>query len=249
LHLASASNFRDVGGYRTEEGRWVRMGVAFRSNALAALTDAERASVAGLGPRVIFDMRLQEERNRMPDPEIAGSRVVAADVAADSGHRMPALRALMRSGDDTAVANFMHGAYRDFVDLPSARAAYRQLLEQLADPASLPMVFHCTAGKDRTGWAQAILLSILRVPRSAILQDYALTDRFMSDGALEQIRRSLPEADVVMSRALVAADSAYLETAFREVDERYGSFDGYLDQGLGVDARTVTAIRANFLTK
>jgi protein-tyrosine phosphatase len=133
------------------------------------------------------------------------------------------------------------------LDLPSARSSYRQLLQRLADPGNLPTVFHCTAGKDRTGWAQAILLTILRVPRRTILEDYALTDRLMSATAVEQIRKSLPDADMAMSKALVSAAPAFLRAAFREVDERYGSFNRYLSQGLSLDAKAIASIRANFL--
>ena len=251
LLLASASNFRDVGGYRTEDGRWVRMGVAYRSNGLAALTDSDYARLRGLDLKLVCDLRLEEERRKLPDPEIpnssASADALSADVAADSGHHGSALRVLIKRGDDAAVLNFMKGAYRDFVDLPSAQSAYHRLFMRLAEPGSLPTVFHCTAGKDRTGWAQAVLLTILRVPRKTIIEDYVLTDRYMSAGALEQIRKSMPGVDVAMSKELTAADPAYLQTAFAEVDERYGSFDGYLRQGLRLDAPTIDRIRANFL--
>jgi protein-tyrosine phosphatase len=247
LRFASASNFRDVGGYRTEDGRWVRMGVAYRSNGLGALTQSDYARLKDLDLKLVCDLRLEEERRKLPDPDIPNSSAISADVAADSGHRGSALRVLMQRGDDAAVLNFMNGAYRDFVDLPSAQSAYHRLFVRLADPGSLPTVFHCTAGKDRTGWAQAVLLSILRVPRKTILQDYVLTDRYLSAAALEQIRKSMPGADVTMSKALTAADPAYLEAAFAEVDERYGSLDAYLQRGLGLDGQTIERIRANFL--
>ncbi|MDB6100960.1 MAG: protein tyrosine/serine phosphatase [Gammaproteobacteria bacterium] len=247
LHLTSASNFRDVGGYRTEDGRWVRMGVAYRSNGLAALTESDYGRLKDLGLKLICDLRLEEERRRLPDPEIPNSQVILADVAADSGHRGAALSVLIRRKDDAAVINFMKGAYRDFVDLPSAQVAYRMLFERLADPNNLPTVFHCTAGKDRTGWAQAVLLSILHVPRQTIVEDYLLTDRFLSATALEQLRKSMPDVDLTMSKALTSADPEFLAAAFAEVDERYGSLDAYLKKGLGLDTRTVERIRANFI--
>jgi protein-tyrosine phosphatase len=251
LQLPSASNFRDVGGYRTEDGHWVRMGAAYRSNGLAALTASDYDRLGALDLKLVCDLRLEEERRKLPDPEIrngsASVDTLWADVAADSGHRGSGLRVLMNSGDDVGVLNFMKGAYRDFVDLPSAKSAYHRLFMRLAEPGSLPTVFHCTAGKDRTGWAQAVLLTILHVPRKTIIEDYVLTDRYMSAGALEQIRKSMPGVDVAMSRELTAADPVYLQTAFAEVNERYGSFEGYLQQGLQLDARTIQRIRANFL--
>jgi protein-tyrosine phosphatase len=247
LHLSSASNFRDIGGYRTQDGRWVRMGLAYRSNGLAELSDADSVRVESLGLKLICDLRLEQERFRLPDAEIAGAYPIWADVAADSAHQSSALSALLDSGDRSAVTNFIKGAYRDFVDLPSAQIAYRRLLELLADPENLPMLFHCTAGKDRTGWAQAILLSILNVPRSTIIQDYVLTDRYLSSSAMDQIRKSMPAVDEKMVQVLVAADPRFLVTAFREVDERYGSFDGYLKLGLHIDERTIRQLRSIFL--
>lgn len=248
LHLASVSNFRDVGGYRTTDGRWVRMGLAYRSNGLGALTPQDYAQLQELGLRLVCDLRLAQERSKRPDPLIPGSDTLFADVAADSGHRSTDVPMLVNLRDEAAVVNFIKGAYRDFVYLPSARAGYRQLLERLADPESFPTVFHCTAGKDRTGWAQAVLLGILGVPRKTIMEDYVLTDRFMSVSAVEQILNSLPQAGVTLSKALTSAEPAFLETAFSEVERHYGSFDGYLRQGLGLDERTLAAIRANFLT-
>jgi len=248
LHLASASNFRDVGGYRTQDGHWVRMGLAYRSNGLGALTAADHDRLMNLQLRLICDLRLAEERERSPDPEFPAVQAISADVSADSAHRAQGLRVALRSSDPGALTNFMKGAYRDFVDVASAQAAYHRLFERLADPSDLPTVFHCTAGKDRSGWAQAILLSLLGVPRKTILDDYVLTDRFMSESAREQIRKTLPELSDAASDAIVRSDPAYLEAAFREVDERYGSMDRYAHLGLHLEPATITAIRANFLT-
>jgi protein-tyrosine phosphatase len=249
LHLPSASNFRDAGGYRTEEGRWVRMGLAYRSNSLGALSPADHDTIQALRLKLVCDLRLDDERLRIPDPVFSDSNAISANVAADSGHRASGLRAALSSRDPAALVNFMKGAYRDFVDMPSAQAAYHEMFERLADPDNLPTVFHCTAGKDRTGWAQAILLSILKVPRRTIMEDYVLTDQFMSAAALEQIHKSMPEATDRAAGAIVRTDPAYLEAAFHEVDERYGSFEAYLDRGLHLDAATLDAIRRNFLSR
>jgi protein-tyrosine phosphatase len=122
------------------------------------------------------------------------------------------------------------------------------LLERLADRDNLPTVFHCTAGKDRSGWAQAILLSALGVPRQTIVADYVLTNRYMTADALEQIRKVAPEIDSEAAMALVAADPEYMETSFDEVNERYGSFQQYLRRGLNITDSTIEALRANFLS-
>lgn len=250
LHLESVSNFRDVGGYRTADGFWVRMGVAYRSNGLARLNPGDYKRLGDLKLHLICDLRMDDERRRLPDPEIPGAQLVVADVVADSPIARDRLQlaALSKSGDAAGVAEFVKTAYRGFVTLPSARAAYHLVFARLADEGNLPTLFHCTAGKDRSGWAQAILLMILRVPKSTIVQDYVLTDRYMSTSALQQIRKSMPEANDTAARRLVAADPAFLEAAFQEVDERFGSFDNYLHEGLGLDIALLDSIRTNFLT-
>jgi protein-tyrosine phosphatase len=106
----------------------------------------------------------------------------------------------------------------------------------------LPTVFHCTAGKDRTGWAQAVFLSILRVPRSTIVEDYLLTNEFMQGDALESVRQSIGAA-----RSKVIANPAALDAAFDQVAKEFGSFDRYLHQGLHLSDVTLAALRKNFL--
>jgi protein-tyrosine phosphatase len=247
LHLSSASNFRDAGGYRTEDGRWVRMGLVYRSNGLGSLSSADYETLKQLQLHLVCDLRMPQEREISPDPDIPASRSLQADVFADSGHRASALHSIVDSHDRTALIAFMKGAYRDFVDLPSAQASYHRLLERLADRDNLPTVFHCTAGKDRSGWAQAILLSALGVPRKTIVADYVLTNRYMTADALEQIRKVAPEIDPKAAMALVAADPAYIETSFDEVNERYGSFQTYLRRGLNISDSTIEALRASLL--
>jgi protein-tyrosine phosphatase len=250
LHLESVSNFRDVGGYRTEDGRWVRMGVAYRSNGLARLNPGDYKRLRELNLHLICDLRMDDERRRLPDPEIPGAKLVVANVVADSPVARDRLQlaSLSKSGDAAAVTEFVKAAYRGFVTLPSARAAYHLVFERLADERNLPTLFHCTAGKDRSGWAQAILLTILRIPKSTILQDYVLTDQYMSAIALQQVRKSMPEANDAAALCLVAADPAFLEAAFKEADDRFGSFDNYLREGLGLDSALLDSIRTNFLT-
>jgi protein-tyrosine phosphatase len=246
LQLQSASNFRDIGGYRTLDGRWVRMGLAYRSNGLASLSAADVVRLQGLNLRLVCDLRLEQERVRLPDRFIPGARTVTADVAADSAHRLTTVARVLAGANDAAVMDFMKAAYSDFVHLPSARRGYAEVLRHLADPSNLPAVFHCTAGKDRTGWAQAVLLGLLRVPRELITEDFVLTDRFMSAGAIDQVRRTFHIEDLASARALIAADPTLLASAFDEVERRYGSFEHYVRDGLSLEPGTISALRANF---
>ena len=253
LHLTGAPNFRDAGGYRTSDGGWVRMGMVFRSNGIDRLTAADLNQLAAIHLRLVADLRTDEERQRAPDLLPPGVVERQANVMADRAGDVHALL----SGDSKPGGNSPSFAptadltptYRDFVDLPSARRAYHQLFEELADRRHLPTMFHCTAGKDRTGWAAAVLLTILGVPRAAVLEDFALTDRYLPEELKESLRERFPAASPETLRKMLAADPAFLEASFDETTRRFGSFDNYLREGLGLGNRELEAIRKNFLVR
>jgi protein-tyrosine phosphatase len=248
LHLATVANLRDVGGYRNARGQWVRMGLAYRSNELDRMSSDDLATLSKLGIKLICDLRTVSERQRGPDVAPSGVPDINADVLADDSSQMSALFAPVgnRDAHPPAYQPFnTKDIYRDFVRLASARQAYHTLFEKLADPARLPTLFHCTAGKDRTGWAAVVLLTLLEVPRATIVQDYVLTNTFLQGDTLKALRSRLYQPNFP-SHALIA-DPADLQAAFDEVDHEYGSFNNYLARGLGLDAATIAAIRANFL--
>ena len=244
LHLSTAANFRDAGGYRTADGHWVRSGLIYRSNGLEHLTDGELEEIEHLGIKLVCDLRTAEEAARGPDRLPAGVAAESADVLADDADLIHAM--FTGSGPPGGAAESKQALllriYRDFVRLPSAQRAYERLFERLADRTSLPTVFHCTAGKDRTGWAQAVLLTILGVPRSTIVADYKLTNEYLRGDALSSVRRSM-----AASAPISSADPAALDAAFDEVTRDYGSFENYLHSALHLDDATLAAIRSNFL--
>jgi protein-tyrosine phosphatase len=252
LHLGTAPNFRDIGGYRTTEGKWVRMGLAYRSNGLEHLTQAELNSIGALGLRLVCDLRTDDERQHGPDRVPSAVQVIAADVMADDPDPTARILAALAKSQDgqpsVDPAALLQPIYRGFVNSGSARKGYHLLFERLADRRSLPMLFHCTAGKDRSGWAAAVLLTILGVPHATVVADYQLTDHYLDAAAAETIRRMrFPSVDAAIWRRILAADPSYLEAAFDETVKAYGSFAGYLHQGLGLDDATLDAIRRNFL--
>lgn len=238
LHLSTAANFRDAGGYRNAGGQWVRMGLAYRSNGIEHLAPDELDRLQALDLKLVCDLRTREEAQRGPDRIPQGLADISADVLADDADLIHA----MIAGEHTQ-RDLERRVYRDFVRLKSARTAYHLLFERLSDPKSLPTVFHCTAGKDRTGWAEAVLLTILGVPRATIRRDYELTNGYLSGAGLKSVRQAFSGA----ARGKVTADPAALEAAFDEVTRDYGSFDNYLHSGLELTEDTLESIRANFL--
>lgn len=238
LNLAGASNFRDLGGYPAKDGRVVRWRQIFRSNHLGHLTEADIEVVRLLGLKSAFDFRGAEER-------------VAAmcGLAEITVHSLPveptvvaALRARLASGVPLSSADaleVMQDSYRNYVrhSTQSFRTLFAHLLEDHA-----PLVIHCTAGKDRTGFACALILHALGVPDDLIAEDYLLTNRFYRRDP--SASSDLPE-DV--KQVLASVESSFLAAAFDAITADYGNLENYFGEGLGLRASERTSLQARYL--
>jgi protein-tyrosine phosphatase len=237
LALQGASNFRDLGGYPTIDGRTTRWRHIFRSNHLGQLTAADVEIVRALGVRSAFDFRGVEER--------AAGICVVNEITVHSLPIEPtvvaALRAELDRGTLTAAValELMRESYRNYVrhNTHSFRALFGHLLEDRA-----PLVIHCTAGKDRTGFASALILHALGVPDDVIAEDYLLTNRFYRRDATAAI--DLPE-DV--RNAIGSVEASYLAAAFETVGKDYGDLETYLRDGLKLGKAERTALKERYL--
>lgn len=247
LPLQGGRNFRDLGGYRTEGGRMVRWGKLYRSGSMAGLTDADLTYLDGLGVQVICDFRASDEQASEPT-RWSGPRRYSRDYRMDTG----ALAAAFSTGVPTPEAVKAQMA-RTYVTMAYDQAeAYRAMFQALI-AGHAPLTFHCSAGKDRTGVAAALILTALGVPRPVVVQDYALTEKIVDfeaamtapsaqravPAAFESILRLPPEVRAPLMRS----DPLYIETALNTLDEREGSVLGYLDKQLGVKAADVARLR------
>jgi len=246
VRLASADNFRDVSGpdaaYAGADGRRLRRGVAYRSNELQ-LTDTDVESLAGLGIGAIYDLRTDHEVVAHPDADVPGARWQHLEV---TGIPMAAVSSLV---DRRTAHDVMLEVYRGFVEVEGARAAFATLLRSIAD-ADAPVLFHCTAGKDRTGWAAALLLHLAGVDDEKILADYLLTNTFSSatrEKYLGLVREHLGVDKVDVYERVMVADEAYLQAAYDAVTATYGDRLGYLCDGLGLNGATLSALRDRML--
>ncbi|WP_380878620.1 protein-tyrosine-phosphatase [Sphingomonas sp. DBB INV C78] len=249
LHLATIPNLRDIGGYRTNDGRWVKMGMIYRSDQLDRLSDADLAAMGGLGLTLVADLRTETERQREPDRVPAGAQPLVLDVAADStgslGGDMKKAGAAIMAGKGAAL---MVDANRDFVTLSSAKAAYAGLLDRLDDPTAGGTLYHCTAGKDRTGWATAVILTLLGVPRETVMADYLASNEYLrakNEATITSVAKMMPREKL---EPVLGVRAEYIQAAFDEVEKSYGSFDAYLKDGLGLDGEEINALRTRYLT-
>jgi len=236
--LASADNFRDVAGtgagYPTADGRRVRRGVFYRSNELQ-LTDADAGFLADLGITRVHDLRGAMEIEAHPDVAVPGATWHHVEV---SGIPMEMVSGLE---DADAAVRVMCEVYDAFVGSAQARASYAALLTDLATEP-VPQLFHCTAGKDRTGWAAALLLEIAGVDRATIMADYLLTNEVSSatrEKYLALIAEHLGADKVAVYEPTMVVEESYLQTGYDAVATQYGTVDRYLRDGLGLTDQTI----------
>jgi len=233
--VASVPNLRDLGGIGTASGRLVAPGRVWRSSHFGAVADEDLDPLRAMGFRSVIDLRGTDERMRVPS-RLAQFGLQEMHLPIEP-RAMGALRELREAGqpDASALTAIMFEVYGRFVR--EHAPIFASLLRLVADEATLlPLVFHCTAGKDRTGWAAALVLLALEVPREAVLEDFlASNGRWRMQG-------------VSSDWALLASVRAdYLQCAFDEIDERWGSMDAYLEGPLGLDRQARERLCARLL--
>jgi protein-tyrosine phosphatase len=237
LNLEGASNFRDLGGYPTTDGRMVRWRQIFRSNHLGHLTAADIEIVRSLGLRSAFDFRGRDERAAA----VCGVEEITVHSLPIEPTVVAALRARLAAGTLSADAalEIMRESYRNYVrqNTHSFRALFAHLVDDRA-----PLVIHCTAGKDRTGFACALVLHALGVADDVIAEDYLLTNRFYrrdpSSGT------DLP-GDV--RDAIGSVDASFLAAGLEAVSADYGDLENYFRNGLGLGDRERAALGERYL--
>jgi protein-tyrosine phosphatase len=225
LHLTGAPNARDLGGYTTADGKTVRSGLVLRSNALTDLTADDLAKLVQLNVKTVEDLRTAWERMLGPDKVPAGATAKHRDVT--GGNLV------------TAIAmKDLKSYYPVMASDPSASAAFRAVLLDIKDSPGA-VLYHCKSGKDRTGWLSAVLLTILGVPRATVNADFMLSNEYLHDDG---------EGSGSASSTTVPVEQAWLDSAFATVDQKYGSFDNYVSQALGLTSQDVAALKAKLLS-
>ncbi|MEV0845282.1 tyrosine-protein phosphatase [Streptomyces sp. NPDC049954] len=240
IALQGAVNFRDAGGYRTADGHWVKMGEVYRSGALDQLTDADLRKLRRLGIKLDIDLRTDEERATAPDRLPAGTRYTVANVmgASTSGYEQP------KSAEESV--RMMVDGEKAMVSSELARSAYTKLVSDVSDGRNHAVLFHCSAGKDRTGWANAVLLTALGVPRSTVTSDYLASNTYRAQANADALA-ALPPAQAAVMKPMLDVRTEYLNSGFAEVKATYGTFDKYLKSALGFDASDLARFRKQML--
>jgi protein-tyrosine phosphatase len=245
--LEAAHNFRDIGGGASRLGGAVARGRVFRSGELSRLTPGDHATLDRLGIRWIFDLRTTSEQSRHPSrlPTKPAFRSWRQAYEISGGDLREQLTRVGAGGSRQVMIEL----YRA---LPYEQApAYRELLLRIASDET-PVLIHCTAGKDRTGVAAALLLDLLEVPEDAILEDYRATNRHFDALAASIVPSLAGHGAVETPRAvwepILRADPDYLAAMFETIRTGHGSTFGYAREVLGLDEAQVAALRSHLLT-
>lgn len=241
------SNFRDVAGtgagLAIADGGHMTRGVVFRSGKLQGLSSTDKKALIKAGITDIFDLRTVKVAERSPDPAVGDAKYHLINIFAVYTTNDPMPTTVSAATRERQQLN------RDFVTDPKQRKRIGTLLRGIAD-AKGAVIIHCTEGKDRTGWASAILQLIAGADERTVLDDYLLSNKRRADiieqGVAKARKSGRTAADIARVR-LTVADS-YLRAGLDELTRRYGDLDGYLTAGLGLDQATLERLRGKLQT-
>ena len=246
--LEGAYNFRETGGYPTMDNRWVRSGLVFRTDHLNELTDADVNTLEAIGIRSVYDFRLNDEVTRQPSrlpSSLAPVQLGFGDAGLDSA-MIDVVRDILAGKRAVPDASFWDENYLAIVD--AGRPMFVELFRALADPINLPAVFHCTGGKDRTGLANAMLLTTLGVNQSIVIDDFLLTNVYRTPFRIASLAPGLRAAGVEVGSTIpiIGVCRSALVSALSHLETRYGGVEAYLADG-GLTASDLSAVRANLI--
>jgi protein-tyrosine phosphatase len=257
--LEGQPNFRDLGGYRTIDGRKVKWGQVYRSGELGQLTNEDVVVLEDLELRTVVNFLLPEEINQHgPDRLPTGTREVEAPISSARAATLTRqVQESIRKADFVAIPPELNPEFHRIL-LEDAKEQYAALLRELADPANRPLAFHCSHGIHRTGTATAILLSILGVPWETIQEDYLLSNELRRgeiDRQLEKVRRvaadkqgmSIEDVDMTNVEAFYVLDRSYIDGTLERATEEYGSIEAYARDGLGLTDEEIERLRGQLL--
>ena len=235
IELEGTHNTRDLGGYETIEGKIVKHGMLFRSDKLKNLTPSDCKKLINLGIERIIDFRSNEEKQKEPNLIPEGMEYIEMPIEADKKIKEE-IYDILNNRSNKDMKDFLIDANRDFI--LEFKDVFGQFLKILANSPK-PTLFHCTAGKDRTGFAAFLIYTILEVDRETIIEDYLKTNYFIKDSMEIQIENVAEILDIslVDCRKLVpllGVDIDYIESAINTANKEYGSIDYFISKGLNI---------------
>ena len=253
ITMDSLTNFRDLGGYLTEDGKRTKWGKLLRSAAHDSITDADAALLQKMGLKTVIDYRTTPEVADHPDKEVAGVvyRRISPMENPNATNALDVTQSMQMKSAEDAIA-MLTGINKMLAADAYCNSVYREVMNVVMDPAQVPFVQHCTSGKDRVGVGSATILMALGVPRETIMEDYLLSNENqisaskLGSGASSAGMEITPEM-MKMFAALTKVHKEYLEAFFATVDAKFGGTEGYLKQGLGLTDEDLAKVKELYL--
>lgn len=241
--LKTIANFRDCGGAATLDGRHLRLGRVYRSGTLDDARGADLRALRDLGLRTIIDLRAPREK-KQTRPQVDGARRVDIPIELETRTREKIEPLMTQRGAEPLVVSIMQQMYRDLADEAWPQAG--QLFKVLLSAEAYPVLIHCRAGKDRTGFMCALLQQAAGVKHEAIVQDYVETNRHFGRLTPRMVRLlkifSLGRVQIDNVRASLSACEEYLQAAFEQIEHGHGGLTAYLAK-CGVATRELETLR------
>ncbi|MTV82792.1 tyrosine-protein phosphatase [Secundilactobacillus folii] len=257
LPMEHGYNFRDLGGYQTIDGQKVQWQRVIRTASLAYLSNRDQQSLVDYGIKVDVDFRSNTEVSDSPDRIPAGIRYrhlpVFTEDKTDASKSEAELKAEMKERQENGRQH-MIDVYQEMVTMPQAHEAYQNFFATLLanTDAHNAILFHCTAGKDRTGMGAAFFLSALGVPRKTVKRDYLLTNKTLSPLIQDRLKRAESEGITGQSlasvKALMSVSSDYFDAAMKAIETNYGSMQAFLANALELTDHDIADLKQLYLT-
>ena len=252
LPFTGAHNFRDLGGYKTEDGRTVKWGKIYRSDNLHSLTDEDLKYMKRLNIKSVVDFRSLDDRESEPDR-----------LNPDITQVLLPINFQLKELDDDSIKNIIKdltfgdldssNLLRDFniIIVKEFAEEYKIFFRHIIENNAEPLVFHCTAGKDRAGFASAMILTILGVPREKVIEDYLLTNTYVKDHVddkmLEIELKTFFRADTDNLRKINLVEERYIQAAFDTIDSKWGGMDRYVSEALNLNEEDILKLQDFYL--
>ena len=243
-------NFRDLGGHLSQDGRSVKKGLFFRSGHLQDLNDEDINTLKSLNIKNIFDYRNEKEATRNPSTKIENiinTRITAMDMPDVGMNNYSSIDEMIEEVFNKGLAfNMMKESY---YNLPINNDSYKKLVELVKNPEMLPILSHCTAGKDRTGVGCSIILMILGVSREDIIQEYLKSNDYAKIFIDEVVTTNTHLKDIPQEKMeyIFGVKEDYINEAFRRIDENYETIEDYLYGEYNLTNENLTKLRDIYL--
>ena len=247
--LDGTSNTRELGGYKTEDGRSLKWGVLYRSDKLSELTDADQEYLLQLGIKRVIDFRSSEEKQNEPDQLPSTLKYVEMPIEADGAIR-PKVEAILKGDLNEDVGAILVETNKEFIS--DFSGDYKGFIESLIENQE-PTLFHCTAGKDRAGFAAALVLLAVGVPEKIVIEDYMKTNKYTEETIQDYINKinlySLGSVDAEILRPLLGVEERFIRAALDEIKQKYGSVENFIRDELKIRDESIIELKNFLLTE